>query len=270
MNETAEKWYQRLDFPKECDDEFRKLLHDKDVAWVDSNRPVEYLLQQKDLGLNFLYFLSRCDAMKVAYEGRGIPEHYFWAAAKGLVWEALYCREIYGILGVSVVQWMDYVVGGNILFRIGRLNYLLETAGEWCEGGEICTGDKIVTVHIPAGEKLDYHACEQSFAEAEAFLSKYFPKHDYQYFVCDSWLLYEGYDAFLKEGSNIAQFRSFFVPYRTEESDAAITFAFARNINRKNIAQYRSRNTFQEKLKQYILKGGKLYVTFGMRKKKGD
>ncbi len=272
MRETADwkemafKWYRLLDFPKECDDEFKRFMRDKDLASVDPKNPVQYLVSQKDLGLNLLYFLYKCEDMKAAYDRRGIPERFFWASAKGILEEALYCKEVLDQLGIYEVAWMQYVVGGEILFRIGRLNFLVEIAGEWCEGEDVYVGDKIVTVHIPGGEKLDYDACCESFAEAEGFLAQYFPEHDFKYFICDSWLLYEGYIPFLGEGSNVSKFQTFFVPYRTEESDIAIKFAFAKNVTRENLIGYSAKNSFQKKFKQYILEKGKLYVTFGKRR----
>lgn len=250
------KWYKDLAFPEECDKEFYEIL---------DNTNMNSLAEKKDLEQNLIYFLLKCEGMRAAFEKRGIPDKYFRDTASEIVKEALYCRQIFGRLGIYETGWFEVLVKGEMLFRIGRLNFMLETAGEWCAGGDVHVGDKIVSVHIPGGEKLDDLACYEAFQKAERFILTYFPEHDFKCFICGSWLLYEGYDAFLKKDSNISKFRDLFKPYKTEENESIIKFAFAKNITRDNIEEYQARNSFQKKLQKYISEGGRLYRTFGTR-----
>ena len=119
--EIVKKWYKSLAFPKECDKEFYEILEKADMDKVS---------EKKELGLNLIYFLGKCEEMKRAFERRNIPDRYFRATAGELVKEALYCKKVFGKLGIYENGWFDCVVKGERMFRIGRLNFMLETAGE--------------------------------------------------------------------------------------------------------------------------------------------
>jgi len=265
VKETARKWYKKLGLPEVCDKEFEEILECADIEGIDKENPVQYLVEQKDLGLNLVYILAKCEEMQAAYADRGIPDKYLRASLTEIMKEVLGCRESFGMLGIYELVWFDCVVKGTMLFRIGRLNFMMETAGDWCAGGEVHIGDKMVSVHIPGGEKLDDLACYQAFAEAERFIMRYFPEHDFKYFMCHSWLLDELYEDFLTKDSNISKFRKMFKTYRRDESDDAIKFVFDKGVTRENIGTYLCKNSFQEKMQKYIMEGGRLYVTCGTR-----
>ena len=265
MKDSVRKWYGRLGLPNSCEEAFERILERVDTDCIDQENLLQYLTEKKDLGLNLIYILSKCEGMQEMYTARGIPERYLHAVLAEIAKEAMDCQKNFGQLGIFEIAWFNCFVKGTMLFRIGRLNFMLETAGDWCAGGDVYVGDKMVSVHIPGGEKLDEEACYLAFSEAEHFIMQYFPEHDFQYFMCHSWLLDELYEEFLKEDSNISKFRSMFKPYRRDEADSVIKFAFGKAVTRANIGEYQSRNSFQETLKRYILEGGKLYVTCGTR-----
>ena len=267
MKDLVWKWYKNLGLEQSFDFEFGEILRKIDLNVIPSENSVDFLVGKKDYQLNMVYILAQCESMYKEYIERGIPDQYLQATLCEIAMEVKSCQATFGVLGIYEISWFACVVKGNRLFRIGRLNFMLEEAGEWCSGGPVRNGDKLVSVHIPGGEKLDDLACYQSFEEAERFVLKYFPEHNFKYFMCHSWLLDPLYEKFLKEGSNISKFRNMFKAYRREETDDVIKFVFGKNVKRNNIGKYQPKNDFQKKLQKYILEGGKLYVTCGIRSK---
>lgn len=265
MNESAIKWYRKLAFPSSCDEAFFRLAREKDLSEIDMSDPLGYLIKKNDISLNLIFFLSQCDQMYATFLRQGIDEKYFAATAHELTTGAMNSLKTFGQLGLTDPSWYFCLVRGDRLFRIGRFNFMLEIAGSWCNGGPIHVGDSIVSVHIPSGGHLDDWDSYRSIVEAERFVLKYFPNFHFKYFMCHSWLLYDGFDTFLPESSNIRAFRKLFTPYRQIENDSVISFAFDKRTTRNNIASYPARNSFQKKLQQYILSGGKLFVTCGAR-----
>jgi hypothetical protein len=71
-------------------------------------------------------------------------------------------------------------------------------------------GDPILEVHIPAGEKMDFHACGESFKLAVDFFPKYFPDRPFKAFCCGSWLLNTQFQDMLPPESNIVRFQKEF------------------------------------------------------------
>jgi len=265
MKRIIRKWYRRLGLPDSYEEAFEIILERANIDCIDKENALQFLMEMKNYGLNLIYILSKCEEMQEMYTARGIPERYLHAVLAEIAKEAMDCQKNFGQLGIFEIAWFNCFVKGTVLFRIGRLNFMLQTASDRCAGGDVYVGDKIVSVHIPGGEKLDEDACYMAFSEAEHFIMQYFPEHDFQYFICHSWLLDELYEKFLKKDSNIGRFRKMFKAYRRDETDSVIKFVFGKAVTRDNISGYQSMNGFQEKLKRYILEGGKLYVTCGTR-----
>ncbi len=267
MNETAIKWYKWLDFPKEFDEEFYALAASKDISEVPPENAGTYLSEKADFGLSLIYILSQLDKTKEAMQKRNIDEKYFRSTALEIVAEVKYCKKVFGVFGVYEAQWMLEMFKGTYLFRIGRLNFGLETAPEdWCTDGKtILQGDTIIVTHIPADGKLDVTDAYNALMEAERFFLKYFPEKNIKCFLCASWLLDRTLDNFLKKDSNIIKFRDLFNFYMQKEHYGAIVFAFAKNVTKENLCDYVPKNSFQQKLKDHILSGGKLYTGFGVR-----
>lgn len=64
----------------------------------------------------------------------------------------------------------------------------------------------IITIHILKDANLKPEKVTASFKQAVRFFAQYFPEHDYDIFVCRTWLLYEPIQELLGEASNIAAF----------------------------------------------------------------
>jgi hypothetical protein len=80
-------------------------------------------------------------------------------------------------------------------------------------------GDAILEVHIPAGSKMEYAECGESFKTAVAFFERYFPEVSFKGFTCSSWLLDSQLQGILDPSSNIYKFqREFYLfPLLTDD-----------------------------------------------------
>lgn len=78
----------------------------------------------------------------------------------------------------------------------------------WTDWVQILSpGDPTLSLHIPAGGKMDYDKCGDSLREASAFFPKHFPERPVRAFTCDSWLLDSHFQEYLPPDSNIVRFQ---------------------------------------------------------------
>ncbi len=263
MKSIITKWYKSLEFPKHLDDEFFLSLDKVSDETLSDFLENAYRDENEHI-LNLFRCLYRCEDAYKMYQEKGIGDDIFFASMKEIVTETVQCKEDYGVLGVWDTYWMNLFLECKKIFRIGRLNFDMEIAGDHeCEGDGINKADKVILVHIPADKKLDIKECEESFIKAEEFFNKYFPDFDYKCFLCGSWLLWDGLGEFLSPDSNITRFRLMFKPYKKIKSDSSLRFAFGRTVTRDNIKDFLPKNSLQRGLKEYILNGGDLYEGFG-------
>jgi hypothetical protein len=74
----------------------------------------------------------------------------------------------------------------------------------------LAPGDPILEVHIPAGNRMDFGACGDSFCLAVDFFPRYFPDRPFKGFCCGSWLLNTQFQDMLPPDSNIVRFQKEF------------------------------------------------------------
>lgn len=153
------------------------------------------------------------------------------------------------------------------LFRLGRLQYQFVDFHRplFVDKNSVPQnmGEKCIFVHIPQGEKLDFDSCVNSLYEAVSFFDKYFSSYNYNYFVCESWLLSETNKEFMKENSNILKFQSLFNTVGNMEfNKQGYERIFGKYRLFKN--KYPTDTSLQKNAKNYILSGGKLGVGYGI------
>lgn len=146
------------------------------------------------------------------------------------------------------------------LFKIGRLQFQLYICDNATFDYSLLPfdrGEKTVYIHIPQGEKLIFADCVNSVKEAKTFFAKHFPDYKFEYFICESWLLYEENWQFMKSSSNILQFQSLFDIVISKPDDRqAIERIFGK---RKLIKKHYSENSsLQKSAKKFMLSGGKM------------
>jgi len=71
----------------------------------------------------------------------------------------------------------------------------------------LAEGDYILEIHIPAGSRMDFSACGESFRQAVDFFPRYFPARPFKAFCCTSWLLNTQFRDMLSLDSNIIRFQ---------------------------------------------------------------
>ncbi len=265
MVDTAKRWYEALGFPREFDAEFSLILNRVKDVRVPRDDAKQFLIQKGDLGLNLVYFLSLCDSVKENFDARGIEEKYFYELISIIKEEALATRAEFGELGIYEVGWMCVVLAKDSLFRIGCLDFQLFRGADWFPL-ELEEGEMALNVHIRASKRLDVDACLASMEEAKSFMQRHFPELAFTRFVCYSWLLWRGLDAFVGENSNIVRFRKLFEPIGETQRDDALIFVFSKSTTRENIAEFEAKTSLQRGLKAHVLSGGRLSVGYGVRK----
>ena len=108
-------------------------------------------------------------------------------------------------------------------------------------------------------EKLDKQKCEESIDMARRFFEVYFSEHNYEYFFCESWLLFEGNRDFMAGDSNIVKFMGLFKDCYSMKIDVqAIERIYGkRKLIKKN---YSENSDLQRRAKAYMLDGNKLGI----------
>lgn len=195
------------------------------------------------------------------YEKLAIPREIFIDTMHDI---AIWC-ENNGNKGLKNHKWICNHLQLE-LFKIGRLQYQMYK----CENDTldyVCLpfdyGDNLVYIHIPQGEKLRYEACLQSLSQAKQFFEEYFPKFEYTYFFCESWLLYRENQLFMSPDSNILQFQLLFdIVYSAPDDKQAIERIFGK----KHILPllYPEKSSLQKQARRFITKGGKLGIGIGL------
>lgn len=192
------------------------------------------------------------------YQKLGVGEDVFAATLDDI---RIWCENC-GNIGLDNIGWIKNHIAGK-LFKIGRLQYQAFSHGK-----------KLIYIHIPQGEKLDFDACKDSVRMANEFFRKYFPKYVYKHYFCESWLLYQPNKNFMNPDSNIVKFSTLFDLHKSiadEEQAFERIFSadrsshpalFDKDIS-KRIAAVRTlpeQTSLQKAAKSYLLDGNKLGV----------
>lgn len=219
----------------------RKVLH-------ETNRREFYrlILQEADAKEQFLWYYIKfaCETYE-KYMEQGIDEKIFWDTFYDITIWSDHCYKEHGVYGIPVHEWFGGFFDMKI-FRLGRLEF------EYY--------DEFIHVHIPAGEPLDWKACEKSFEMAYQWFGR---EKDY---VCHSWLLSPDLKNILSEDSNIIQFQNHFDVKQTDyEERQAEERIFGHVL--QSAEAYPEQTSLQKKAKAYLLAGRSFANGFGILKK---
>ena len=256
----CEKWYKKLNFPKEYDAEFYDALKKYHIS--DSITIETYNLSECDGKRNLLSFLYLCEALSKKYEEKGIPEKILLDTLKDiLLWTDAW-SDIKGELHLGELAWLSFTMKMR-LFRLGSLEFMAGKAHADCPEIGLKAGDDIMEVHIPNGANLSPESCKASLDEAKEFFARYFPEYKFNHFTCHSWLLDPSLDNLLTPDSNIIKFRNMFTPIKADESYAALKYVFRWNTNRRSLRNAVCASSLAERMKAYVLNGGVLHEALG-------
>ena len=198
------------------------------------------------------------------YEKKGLPLSVFYDTMADI---SVWC-ENNDNKGLKNYNWLKNHLKGE-LFKVGRLQYQFYKCDNLTFNYKklpVSYGDNAVFVHIPQGEKLDFNACKASLVDSKEFFKQYFPDYKFNYFICESWLLYGSNGEFMSENSNIVKFQSLFnIAYSEKDDSQGIERIFGKR--RLLVSQYPEDTTLRRQAKAYMQRGGKLGIGVGYIKK---
>lgn len=261
MKSIIEKWYLKLGFPQKYNEEFYKALDE--ITIPEDISPDTYDPESTDGKRNLLSFLYMCESAEKKYKQKGIDESILLDTLYDIVRRTNTWSDIKGELYFGDI----FGVGEQIklkIFKIGRLEYYMETSRFECLKHNLKKGDNTVSVHIPASGPLDYDECVKSLKLAKEFFAKYYPDFGFDCFICGSWLLDKSLAQILKPDSNILRFQTLFDIVTQAEDEAILCYVFARNATLKNLDRFTPPNRLAEEVKKRYESGGVFYSGLGI------
>lgn len=257
----------KLCFSAEILERLRMIISDKsETVYSCAEKCITsgfHCLKTKDSLFILAVILKLACDVKVKYDEAGIDEKIYYDTMSDIkIWSDK-CKNG----GLKNYTWLKNHVSFE-LFRLGRLQFqLYECKNKTLLYNKLpfSYGDKLIYVHIPEGEKLSEEKCVASFAAAKEFFGRYFPQYRYEYYICESWLLFEGNKDFMREDSNIVKFMSMFdVRYSVKIDGQAIERIYGKRRFFKQ--SYPEKTALQKSAKEYMLSGKSLGIGVGVKK----
>ena len=259
-SEIIEKWYKKLEFPKDYDSEFYNALNKYRIS--DAISIETYDLSETDGKRNLLSFLFMCEKLAKDYKRHGIPEDVLIDTLRDVVLWTNAWSEVKGELFLGELPWLSNSFKFK-LFRLGSLEFMAGKSKYACEEIGLNVGNDIIEVHIPSGADLSEEEVKYSFDKAKSFFKKLYPEERFTHFICDSWLLDPTLENFLSSDSKIIKFKNNFTHIESTESYAALRYIFTWNTTRQNLKNATVFSSLSNKIKAHVLKGGALNESCG-------
>lgn len=249
-------------------------LKKKVLSLVERDRAKLISLCKKADNDNFKSVFTKNDIIKLAVALLYSVEFTYPKYQKAVISDEIYFETMKDIAvwcennnnkGLKNLPWIKNHLNFE-LFKIGRLQFQIYKCDNRTLDYDLLPfnlGENLIYVHIPQGEKLVYAECVNSLKNAKRFFGEYFPNYDFDYFFCESWLLYGENWQFMNSSSNILQFSTLFdLVYSVEDDRQAIERIFGK---RKIIkSKYEEKTTLQRNAKRFMQNGGKLGVGIGI------
>lgn len=249
-------------------------LKNKAISLVENDRAKFVSLCKKCSEDNFKSAFAKNDLVKLCialvyavqytyplYQKNNIDDDIYFDTMKDIT---VWCQNNNN-KGLKNLPWIKNHLNFE-LFKLGRLQFQLYTCNDIMLDYSMLPfdkGEKMLYVHIPQGEKLIYGDCVNSIIKAKEFFAKYFPDYKYDFFFCESWLLYGENWQFMKSSSNILQFATLFdLVYSIDDDRQAIERIFGKRQLIKS--KYQEKTTLQKSAKTFMQSGGKLGIGIGI------
>ena len=252
-------------------------LKNKVLSLVERDRAKLISLCKKADNDNFKSVFIKNDMIKLAVALLYSVEFTYPKYQKAVISDEIYFETMKDIAvwcennnnkGLKNLPWIKNHLNFE-LFKIGRLQFQIYKCDNRTLNYDLLPfnfGENLIYVHIPQGEKLVYAECVNSLKNAKSFFGEYFPNYDFDYFFCESWLLYGENWQFMNSSSNILQFSTLFdLVYSVEDDRQAIERIFGKRQLIKS--KYQEKTTLQRNAKRFMQNGGKLGVGIGILNK---
>lgn len=177
-------------------------LYDASRALVEAGREAGV----HPYAAEILFYLHLAPVLQEHYRKEHIPAAYFSGAMQGILCKLYECHKMYGVWGSFVAVWFLRFFNRS-LYAIGRFEFcLMNSPADY----EVCSrtirkGQLLIDVHIPSRGRLSEKEMVASYAEAAEFFKKSLNGQK-AVFHCESWLLADYHDEFLREDSGIRLF----------------------------------------------------------------
>ena len=219
--------------------------------------------------------LKSAEKTRLKYNQKGISDDIFKSTFGDI---KIWCENCDN-RGLENINWIKNHINFE-LFRLGRLQFQIFTCSNPALNYSklpFNRAEKVVYIHIPQGEKLDFDECIDSLKMADEFFRKYFPDYNYKYYFCESWLIFENNREFMAENSNIVKFMSLFdIHYSVNAETQAFERIFGKDINNNSLIYKLNKNkrksdinslqeftSLQKSAKYYLQSGNKLGIGIG-------
>lgn len=262
--EIIEYWYKKIGFESEFDEEFFKALSEIEIP--DYTRISAYDLSCTDGKKNLLSFLYMCEELKNIYLEKGIPEEILLDNLKDIaVWTRIW-SEVKGELYLGELPWLSNHMTPR-LFKIGRLQFCMNTLPEDIESKGLKKGEPIIEIHIPERGPLKPEECKKSLDMAKDFFAKYYPDYDYRCFTCDSWLLGSDPEEIVSPESNIGRFIRMFEIVHRHPHDSIVQYLFKWNTRWETVGNFEAKSSLAKEIQRRALNGKHFDEGFGIIEK---
>lgn len=262
----AKKWYDVLNFPKEYDPMFEKILKREDISEKLLEKTTAELRETGDFELSLIYALLKCEDLEKKYEEKGISRKIFTDTIEDIKIWTIDCYDRTSVFGLEHIWWLSFHLELR-LFKLGRLQFNFTKALANCEEEGLKEGDNTVSVHITRDEPFTPEKWEESFHIAGKFFKEYFPEYNYRFYTLSSWFLSPDLKFLMKPDSNILKFQKLFKIIKVDESDLMLGFIFKWGTKIENIDEVEIKTSLHQNVKDYIKAGNKLHNGYGIMRK---
>lgn len=199
-------------FPENYPEKFKQPYHNS----IEDN-PLLYLSPSERLFSSLAELLN----VKDYYVNKGIPLQYLYESIYDLSYRIERYFDNNGIYGLSErdLRWLAPLFKAEI-FDLGSLRFQriwfsfkdIEREGydfmllsdKWKT--RFPEGTPAIEIHIQTDTDFSKDKIDEAFALARDFFERYFSEHEYEVFICRTWLLYPKTRDILSADSNIASF----------------------------------------------------------------
>jgi len=225
--------------------------------------------------------LHEIPAMCKGLHDRNVPQDIIDATCNMFENQVQDHIDLYGHYGISpYVIWMNMFINNQIV-RIGRFNIEIATFGDnyvyqnetglsvlSCEGeGNLIAkpGDRIISVHIPSGGKLDFDQNTADLKRASEVVTQCFG--EFKLFFCNSWLLDPKIKEVIGKETNMTRFADRFTRYPVESNGTSVFHYLYLTTDTENIDALPEDTSMQRKIKKHLQDGGKILNFKGVFRK---
>lgn len=235
---------------KELKSSIDKLNHR--LYWQEALEELRTALGEDKEGFKILtvMLITGLDTYK-RYQEKGIGENIFYDTFGCFSRFVKEHKVSYGSYGFDRWWWTPRQLSMEE-FRLGELEFELE---KWKE-------EDVISVHIPNDAKLTRDNCTASYKQAEEFLAKYYTEFNYEYYICDSWMLSPGLKEVLPTESRILRFQADF-KIETWDQDNLSCFEWVFKNPNLTLEELPEDTSLQRNIKKHLKEGGKIGTAFG-------